>query len=255
MCERQTTKKYTSRNSPPYKANECCGSTKTGNDGQKYTSKADKNGVCRWAKSNSTADHRSKKVYYIHDNGGRPFQVTIVSPTTVEIRKIDDPYEDEDPIYSKVVKKYTGLDKIFIGKSPKTEMTKWSEGYGKEFDGNTVLLQLKPDRYVFIGDYIYEFTSPEPIEKFISPVGNNDVPYPVALTKHFIFFLLQAPKSWDEKSKSFKIDMIRKIAFPSGTDWKNPFREYYDMFYPKRGKSKLEDMKKQIPVKMIQRRL
>ena len=27
-CKEQTMKKYTSRKSPPYKANECCGETK-----------------------------------------------------------------------------------------------------------------------------------------------------------------------------------------------------------------------------------
>mgnify|MGYP000861781163 CR=1 FL=1 len=49
-CKEQTTKKYTSRKSPPYKANECCGETKKGNDGMMYKSKPDKKGVCKWYK-------------------------------------------------------------------------------------------------------------------------------------------------------------------------------------------------------------
>ena len=49
-CFRQTAKKYVSpkRKSPPYKANLCCGEVKTGNDGNKWVSIMNKNGVCVW---------------------------------------------------------------------------------------------------------------------------------------------------------------------------------------------------------------
>jgi len=49
-CTAQTTAKYASRPSPPYPANECCGQTFQGNDGNYYVSKADKNGTCKWIK-------------------------------------------------------------------------------------------------------------------------------------------------------------------------------------------------------------
>ena len=45
---RKLDKKYLTRNSPPYPANEHCGETKKGNDGKMYISKPDKNNVCRW---------------------------------------------------------------------------------------------------------------------------------------------------------------------------------------------------------------
>jgi len=44
-------KKYTTRKSPPYPANEYCGKRKRGNDGKMYLSKPNKNGVCRWVKA------------------------------------------------------------------------------------------------------------------------------------------------------------------------------------------------------------
>lgn len=49
-CSRQTLKKYTSRPGPPYPANDphCRGTTKTGNNGQLYVSKPDKNGLYTW---------------------------------------------------------------------------------------------------------------------------------------------------------------------------------------------------------------
>lgn len=42
--------KYANRPSPPYPANDYCGKNKRGNDKNMYTSKKNKNGVCRWLK-------------------------------------------------------------------------------------------------------------------------------------------------------------------------------------------------------------
>ena len=47
-CSRQSTSKYMSRNSPPYPANNCCGTTKRGNDGHMYRSSGNKH--CKWTK-------------------------------------------------------------------------------------------------------------------------------------------------------------------------------------------------------------
>jgi hypothetical protein len=41
-------KKYLTRDSPPYPANEHCGETKKGNNGKMYVSMPDKNKICRW---------------------------------------------------------------------------------------------------------------------------------------------------------------------------------------------------------------
>ena len=49
-CTLQATKKYQSRPSPPYPANECHNERMTGNDGLLYVSKGDKNGVYKWVK-------------------------------------------------------------------------------------------------------------------------------------------------------------------------------------------------------------
>lgn len=45
---RKIDKKYLTRDSPPYPANEHCGETKEGNDGKIYISTPDKNGICKW---------------------------------------------------------------------------------------------------------------------------------------------------------------------------------------------------------------
>ena len=46
----KTLKKYKTRNSPPYPANENCNKQMKGNDGYIYVSKSNKNNVCSWKK-------------------------------------------------------------------------------------------------------------------------------------------------------------------------------------------------------------
>ena len=62
-CVKHYTKKYLTRSSPPYPANQCAGDRKKGNDGQWYRSKAASNGIHRWqleaTKQKSTIKSRS----------------------------------------------------------------------------------------------------------------------------------------------------------------------------------------------------
>jgi len=56
MCERQTTKKYTTRPGPPFPANQCPpGCTRRGNDGHMYVTRSSgRPGVRRWFRSGSS---------------------------------------------------------------------------------------------------------------------------------------------------------------------------------------------------------
>ena len=47
---KKTQKKYATRPSPPFPANEHCGESKKGNDGKMYMSIPNKKGICRWIK-------------------------------------------------------------------------------------------------------------------------------------------------------------------------------------------------------------
>ncbi len=42
-----------------------------------------------------------------------------------------------------------------------------------------------------LGSSIYQFETTEEILDFISPIGNNDVPYPVAYSENFIYFFIE----------------------------------------------------------------
>ena len=143
--------------------------------------------------------HPDYKYYYIHDNGGRPFIVYVSSndvyiyqqpDNTIFSEEIYD-LDDDEPKwrYTQLIKHYPILD-IFIGVSPKNAMTKYSGGYGKYFNGNSILIQIDTHQYVYIGSQIYSFTAETTIIRYVSPVGNNDVPYPFAIDKNNNYYLL-----------------------------------------------------------------
>lgn len=125
--------------------------------------------------------------YYTHDNYSRPFAVDI-EENRVEIFKFL-PDEHEDFIYTDMPILTYEPQRIFIGKSPECAMTRFSGGYGDRFNGNSILLHIRDDEYVFIGSEVYKFRSDNIVE-FTSPVGNNDVPYPYAKTENGNMHLL-----------------------------------------------------------------
>ena len=186
------------------------------------------------------------KYFDVHDNGGRPFRVQIVSPTEVKLFvRIEN---DDDQVKFKLIKTYKNVEKKFIGNSPVNEMTKFSGGYGPAFRGNSILLKLKSQspmfRYVFIGDYIYEFSTVEPILKYTSPVGNNDVPYPIAVSKNLVYFMLNPPKHYQDKRKIIGGEVVAKnlLSNISYDDYYEKFNDIYD--WQERSKLGVKLMKK-----------
>ena len=148
----------------------------------------------------------NQKVYFIHDNGTKPFRIQILNDRFVDIHA----YTDDN--------QYTNLllsleaEKIFIGKSHKTPMTDFSGGYGEKFDGNSILLYEGSNEYLYIGSEIFRFRSETTIVEFVSHIGNNDVPYPFAIDEedNYYFMLEYA---------------ILKVDSHSSDD---PYRFYYD---------------------------
>lgn len=150
--------------------------------------------------------------YLTHDNYNRPFCVYIDQSTNkVDVfmqpsssqttwlcfHCMNDNNDDLDDLDYYNKEKFTKLiatftpSTIFIGKSPFNPMTEFSGGHGPTFDGNSILLKIDIHNYVFIGEKIYSFTTNHEIVEFISPVGNNDVPYPYAIdTSNNYYFLL-----------------------------------------------------------------
>lgn len=81
-------------------------------------------------------------------------------------------------------------------------------------DGNSILLELRPNRYLYVGHEIGEFETTSPVEEYYSHVGPNDVPYPVAVTETKAHFMLNEAR-WLPRAA-----LKRPL-------W-NAYRDYYD---------------------------
>lgn len=168
------------------------GKKRKGKDGNIWTVLINKNGTKKWYNNNY-------KSYFTHYNYTSPYLIFVNDDKNISNSRINksiyiysQPKEGSAIIknpffnYTKLEKKYKPI-KIFIGKSPLNKMTKYSKGYGKKFDGNSILLKLTNNKYVFIQHTIILFTINDDITDFISPVGNNDVPYPLAFGKKYVY--------------------------------------------------------------------
>ena len=148
----------------------------------------------------------SEYSYYLtHKNGGRPFCVFIKDLDVIIYRMEEEKYhfenwEEHPCFYTKKVAHFSARE-IFIGKSPKNKMTIYSGGYGKWADGNSILLWIKDDKYVFIGESIFSFKTLSKVVKYVSPVGNSDVPYPYAIDENGRSYLLIENVMIDRKIK------------------------------------------------------
>lgn len=180
-----------------------------------------------------------ENTYTTHSNGGRPFKVIIkekgkdlfkVKVFAVKYDSESESSEDEDCEESYqyyFIGTYLS-DKVIIGKSPLNRMTEWSGGHGPEADGNSLIFRnYGKDTYVYLGNGMYTFKPLSDIEKYISPVGPNDVPYPYAIDKegnHYLMIegvIIRNTKDNRDKLDSYK-DNYGDI---------DPYSHYYDYSY------------------------
>lgn len=167
-------------------------------------------------------DQQPKKfqVYYTHDNGGRPYRLHVEDKKVevfishyvkehVELSGDVRVVYGSEPYY--FFKEFTAK-KVFVGKSPFTYTTEYSGGYGSRFDGNSVLLEVNDNEYIFIGDCIYSFTSLAKIVEYVSEVGNSDVPYPYAIDKKGNTYLMIED-----------VILLNKMCY-------DPYKTYYDSY-------------------------
>mmetsp|Transcript_14067 Transcript_14067/g.26288 ORF Transcript_14067/g.26288 Transcript_14067/m.26288 type:complete len:205 (+) Transcript_14067:37-651(+) len=115
---------------------------------------------------------RASGAYLTHDNGGRPFKVVVDWPdgskATIQVFKV---VQNEESYDEKACISFSA-ERVFVGRSPE---------HGRIFDGNSLLLHVEGLKYIFVGHKIFSFTAKSMITEYVSPVGNNDVPYPWAL--------------------------------------------------------------------------
>jgi hypothetical protein len=145
---------------------------------------------------------KSMKVYHTLFNGQEPFKVEM-KPSTKQIKVFKlTRTEYDEKTYEVISNEYnkkivdTKYSNVYMGKSPKNKMTKFTKGYGSKFDGNSFLVELHPptsNTYLYIGKGVYSFKvdDDERVLTYQSPIGNNLVPYPYMITNKRVYFLME----------------------------------------------------------------
>jgi hypothetical protein len=187
------------------------------------------------------------KAYLIHDNGGRPFRV-VIKPTAVEVYKRDKKSKgaeesDEAEAFSVLIDTFPAK-KVFVGKSSgMCEMCDHPAKQAKQFEGNSILVQTAANKYVYIGHEIFSFELKDEVDKYYSPVGHSDVPYPLILGKENVYFLLDK-------------QYVPRDMFPKSQVWEDAYRPWYGTFTAKTGwESDYKPHAKKLKTKLIQKRV
>ena len=178
-----------------------------------------------------------KQRYGIHDNGGRPFEVLIDRNGVAVYKEAndeefshDESEDTDDPHYfNRPSFVFLNPREVFIGRSPENEMTRFSGGHGSEFDGNSILVNTEGNNYVYIGSEIYSFKSLSKIVEYVSPVGNNDVPYPYAIDiQGNIYLMLEKVILLDGVEKLVGEDAYQYYFKRQNMREFTPFENYYE---------------------------
>lgn len=216
-CEEVNTKAYQERPSPPFHAAHCKGQTKKGRNGRSYVSKADKRGVYKWVAADAAKTRKVKKgkMYKIHDNNNIPFLVyDNKGSVDIFVQHYNLEKEDYDePVFFKTIP----YKRIFIGDDPKG--FGWSEPGTK---GNSILLELKSGKYIFIGEKIQEFDLVKGDEamRYYSPIGNSDVPYPYLIGKTHTYFMIEekvVPNEYLDLTREAYGQLYGHVEAPKGS--------------------------------------
>lgn len=144
-----------------------------------------------------------------HDNGGRPFLVSYDKKKAYVGRLVS---MKSDRVSSKRSSSTIGIN-IY------TYQHKWTFPYRKLFIGvdkttkmrNSVLINVSGNLYIFIGDWIYAFSTKHPVKRFVSEIRGSDVVYPYAEDASSTYLLMDAVKHdghfdspydayWDKKA-------------------------------------------------------
>lgn len=125
--------------------------------------------------------------YFIHDNGARPFYATVKDGVITILKGKCGADCDSNifmlPVYSHAysIPKY---QKLWVG----ANSGKYENPLVDEYPGNSLLVHVATNKYVYIGERIVEFTINDTIKEYHSIIGASDVVYPFAIGEKNIYF-------------------------------------------------------------------
>jgi len=189
-CVKINTKKYTTRDSPPYSAMDCKGQKLIGNDGQQYISKSDKNGIYKWVKLVEKSQSLFK-IYSYYDGLDHKQYIYKVYPNENKViqEKLKDVQDDNDRITGQITKK--DYEKIINNiKIKKTKVYNYDKIYfsknlGQMWCDNAIIIG-KGNKYVNLMT-TQKFNIKEPIKIILFEVDGNWIPYTAIITQNYIY--------------------------------------------------------------------
>ncbi len=150
--------------------------------------------------------------YKIHDNGGRPFTVTVAPKRlSISVNHWDEAIENY--AQPRHFKDYA-YKQIWIGK----DVLRFGSMWKPTWAGNSVLAQIEANRYLYIGSEIYEFSmvaGDSPVT-YNSYVGNNDVPYPFLVGKTHTYLMVEGVAIPNEALNHSEDPYIQYYGFRGG---------------------------------------
>ena len=189
-CVKIDTKKYRTRDSPPYSAMDCKGQKLIGNDGQQYISKSDKNGIYKWLKLVEKSKS-SFKIYSYYDGLDHKQYIYKVYPNENKVIQeiLKDVQDDDNRITGQITKK--DYEKIINNiKIQKTKVYNYDKIYfsknlGQIWSDNAIIIG-KGNKYVNLMT-TQKFNIKEPIKIILFEVDGNWIPYTAIITKNHIY--------------------------------------------------------------------
>ncbi len=149
------------------------------------------------------------KRYITHHNGGRPFCVTVdYAGHTFAVHSRDLSRQD-DVFPHEVVAKRDFLD-CWVGRDDE-----WEARHAANAVGNSVLLRVGFNTYMYVGERVYTFETEEGIEDYTSRIANSDVPEPCAYSMNSAYCLL-----------------LRRRVSRFEVGWEDPYRYLYGHHLP-----------------------
>ena len=162
-------------------------------------------------------------IIYVTEHNTKCYAVTSQNKEWIKVQKIEDVGDDKIIIYE------VNPMETFVGKSQLCDMTEFSGAKDKEvFDGNTILLEIGKEnnkhRYIYIGgDMVCSFLTNDRIYKYISNIGNDLIPYSIAIGWENYYLL--APYFKFIKNDKIDYNTLLGGIYVEDSDLKESFEE------------------------------
>ncbi len=140
----------------------------------------ERGGIYTWKPLGKTLK-KNKTTYVVTDNGLKPW---IVEDFPRQKKAII--YRNGGDNVTEIVDPVKVSEMKYLALWPSSD----SSAFGDWNKGNTVLIQKSKNTFVLVYRAVSEFKILDQPVKYMSPIGNSDVPYPYLIGTEYVYFLV-----------------------------------------------------------------